>query len=181
MRTVVQGYINLPEKEQERIFAYIGNLPIQKEVTINGRTFILVHAVPVLYEGRTDIRLDAFDIRNRKQRDLIESFVWDRQYYHKIPGKIVVTGHNLNPGTFGHSFIESDGKYDNDTEDYEVDLNLMGNFGKSKCLEPFSWACIDTGLACQDSEISKLGILCLDDLSFEVRKNLDEKDRNPLL
>lgn len=162
------NYFEKPEKEQERIFNYLANALIQTEVNVCGRNFILVHAVP--YPTNKDIKLSDFNIEYDDKK--IEKYIWDRKYYEKIPSKIIVTGHNLNKYTFGHSSIESDGKYDNDK------LRKMGEYGKTKCIEPFQWACIDTNLAMRDSLISKLGILCLEDLSFEVRKNLDDTDRN---
>lgn len=163
----MNSYLELSVKEQDRIFDYLVNLPIQIETTVNNKDFVLVHAVANPTDKAVDGKLYFNSLTENDPP--AEDWVWNRIYYKKWPGKLVVTGHNLNTYTFGHSSIESDGKYDNE------ELKKPGVYGKTNCLKPFNWACIDTSLAVCDPIESKLGILTLEDLAFEVRENLDEK------
>lgn len=78
------AYLALPEETKQRLFDYVASFKLWKEVEINGRTFLLVHAGLGDYkEGKTPDDCSADDM------------IWGRMDYDKVycPGKYLVTGH----------------------------------------------------------------------------------------
>ena len=78
-------FMRLPEGEREELLRYLENLPIQEEISVNGKAFILVHACP---------REKYTALRNCYENET-EFAVWDRiEPRTMLPeGKTVVFGH----------------------------------------------------------------------------------------
>ena len=79
-----EAYLALPEKTKRKLFRYVASFELWKEVEVNGRTFLLVHAGLGDYkEGKTPEDCTAEDL------------IWGRMDYDRVycPGKYLVTGH----------------------------------------------------------------------------------------
>ena len=63
-----QKYFFLAKEEQEKLLCYLEALPLQLEITVNRRKFILVHAAPQ----------ELFETENMKCYKLKEFMVWYR-------------------------------------------------------------------------------------------------------
>ena len=78
-------YFNLTEKEQEELLCYLESLPVQLEITVNRRKFILVHAAPQ----------ELYETENMASYNLNEFIVWYRLTpFLQMPArKNVIFGH----------------------------------------------------------------------------------------
>ncbi len=79
------GFLSLSEEEQEDLLCYLEGLPVQTEVIVNHRRYILVHAAPQ----------ELFDTENMKCYDLKEFMVWHRLTKDsRMPARMnVIFGH----------------------------------------------------------------------------------------
>ena len=112
-------YMRLPEEKREEIYRFLQTMPVQLNVEVNGRKFLLVHSKPY-----GDYDKDVFF--NEVEED-IDHYVWDRAKYCHVEGKIVITGHNVvsRIDTTGR-IIETDGQW------YDIDCGLAANDANSR-------------------------------------------------
>jgi len=112
-------YMKLPEEKREEIYRFLQTMPVQLNVEVNGRKFLLVHSKPY-----GDYDKDVFF--NEVEED-IDHYVWDRAKYCHVEGKIVITGHNVvsRIDTTGR-IIETDGQW------YDIDCGLAANDANSR-------------------------------------------------
>jgi serine/threonine protein phosphatase 1 len=108
-----------PITDLAQIFEYFAKLPTYKELSIDGREFILVHAGVGEYEESVPL----------SERDELD-FIWDRIRTGRIPGKTIVAGHTPTV------YMNGDGTYNIfKTKDY---INLDGGCvfpaGQLNCL-----------------------------------------------
>lgn len=75
----------LSEEQQEEMLVYLESLPIQIEITVDGDTYILVHAAPK----------ELFEAENWKYKTKKEFSLWHRitKYAVMPEGKTVIFGH----------------------------------------------------------------------------------------
>lgn len=80
-----QRFQELVPEEREDLLQYLESLPVQMEVEVDGKPFVLVHAAP----------MELYDRLNRKYADPKEFAVWHRLCFEKnlLEGKTVVFGH----------------------------------------------------------------------------------------
>ncbi len=80
-----EKYFSLTEKEQEDMLCYLESLPVQLEITVNRRKYILVHAAPQ----------ELYETENMNCYKLKEFMVWHRlSRYSQMPSrKNVIFGH----------------------------------------------------------------------------------------
>ena len=166
----IEAYSEENIETQNEIFDFLSHLPLQVEITINNKEFVLAHAMPTLSCDKIKdgvLYFDQFDMNNQNEYEH-EKFLWDREFFKIYDNKIVVTGHNIVQSFFGTHMPYSDGKYAfvADKEDW------------FKCIEPGKWYDIDCGMAMRDPALSKLGILRLDDLAIKIENNHDSEDTN---
>lgn len=78
-------FFKLTEKEQEEMLCYLEALPLQLEITVNRRKFILVHAAPQ----------ELYETENMRRYHLKEFMVWHRLTpFSQMPArKNVIFGH----------------------------------------------------------------------------------------
>ena len=78
-------FLRLPEGEREELLRYLENLPVQEEISVNSKTFILVHACP----------MEKYKALQDHYESETECAVWERlDPRTKLPhGKTVVFGH----------------------------------------------------------------------------------------
>ena len=99
------------------------------QLEVNQRQFVLVHSYPARIADRPYLYYE-------EVKDHINDFVWARDPYCKVEGKIVIVGHTIVQYEFRKDEVETDGEW------YDIDLGLA-----------------------MDCSLSKLAVLKLDDLS----------------
>ena len=128
MRTL-RDFQSLSAEEQNDIHLYLYNLPVLMQLEVNQRQFVLVHSYPARIADRPYLYYE-------EVKDHINDFVWARDPYCKVEGKIVIVGHTIVQYEFRKDEVETDGEW------YDIDLGLA-----------------------MDCSLSKLAVLKLDDLS----------------
>ncbi len=134
------AYRALAEDEQKRILEYLKSCPLKKNVTVNGKEFILVHAA-IPAEAEDDLcdaevlYLDLIQDPEKPYRyDYKTDWVWGR-YSVQVSGKYVVTGHTMVQ-TFRTDHIKRMGDW------FDIDCGLAARFDRSSlalfCLDDFS-------------------------------------------
>ena len=112
-------FMTLSRDKREEVFEYFREMPVQLNVEVNGRTFLLVHSKPY---GDYDIDVCFTDVEED-----IDHYVWDRAKYCHVDGKIVITGHNVVSSiTREGRVIETDGEW------YDIDCGLAANDAYSR-------------------------------------------------
>ena len=133
--TTWAAFKRLSLPDQDRIWESLREAAVQRTVRVNGRNFVLVHACPQGAEGNVFLR----DLpMNGVHYDWRSDWVWEREI-RQVPGAVVVTGHTP---------VQSYAPY--------VDAEV---------LRDGDWYDIDCGLAIQMPGVSRMAVLCLDDLS----------------
>ena len=74
----------IPKIRRQEIFRYLDSLPVNMEIIVNGRCFLLTHAAPT----------ELYPYFGYKYRDEKEFAVWKRfETYCELEGKTVIFGH----------------------------------------------------------------------------------------
>lgn len=145
-------YDTLPTVKRKEIFEFIKNLPLNKpNVTVNGRTFYLVHSCP-----KDDIVLNMEDCDYND--DYIFTYIWERCLPtddFNMEDKIIIAGHTI-------------------VQYYQKDSNVQAVFDYNgeletdpKLIDKAHYIDIDGGLASR-SKYARLIALCLDDLTYKL-------------
>ena len=114
-----EDFMLLPEDKREQIYQYFKTMPVQINVKVNGREFLLVHSKPYGDYSK--------NVYFNEVEDDIDHYVWDRAKYCHVDGKIVITGHNVvNHWDEDGRIIETDGQW------YDIDCGLAANDKKSR-------------------------------------------------
>ena len=127
-KATYDDFMTLSDKRRAVITEYLMSLPLLLNEEVNGRKFVLVHAFPYNYQGK--------NVYYKECPDQVAEYVWNREPYFHIDGRIVVTGHTIVQYHYGNDKVETDGQW------YDIDMGLAMN-----------------------SAVSKLAALRLDDLS----------------
>lgn len=88
------------------IFEWITKLPTYKEITVNNRDFVLVHAGVGDYEDNVPL----------SERDELD-FIWTRNKDHRISGKIIICGHTPT------AYLNADHSYNIFKEDGYINID----------------------------------------------------------
>ena len=114
-----RDFMTLPEEKREEIFMYFREMPVQLNIEVNGRKFLLVHSMPY---GDYDMDVCYSDVEED-----IDHYVWDRAKFCHVDGRIVITGHNVvcHVDDVGR-VIETDGLW------YDIDCGLAANDAYSR-------------------------------------------------
>ena len=135
-KATYDDFMTMSEKRRNEICDYLNSLALLKNVEVNGQQFVLVHAFPYDYQEN--------DVYYKGCGDLVNEYVWTREPYFHIEGKIVITGHTIVQYHYGKDTIETDGQW------YDIDMGLAMN-----------------------SSVSRLAALCLDDMSVRYYNLID--------
>ena len=94
-----EDFLALPEDRQQALVEFIRGLSLHEEITVGGRTFLLIHAGVGTYEQNKDLAdCSLYD------------FIWERMDYDRVyyPDKYLVTGHTptvlIDPACRGRIF-----------------------------------------------------------------------------
>ena len=134
-------FAQLSHEEQREIVEYLKSCYIQKVIEVDGKRFVLVHAVS-LNNGEEDVPLKMNE--KFKIYDWTDDYDWARIKHQEILGKYLITGHDPVPYRSADQFINNIGKT-------KWEIYRKGNFFD-----------LDCGLAVF-GESANLGVICLND------------------
>ena len=83
----VSSFNKLPEEEQKELLKFIKNIPVNIEVTVNNKDFLLTHAAPLPKYFDRDLS------EHYRYSNDTEFAVWCRRFHHSDIGKTVIYGH----------------------------------------------------------------------------------------
>ena len=126
----IDGLIQLSDEEQLDLLTKVSKLPLYKELSVQGKSYYLVHGSPYSVKEEDFVQVD--------RRDYRDYFVWER--FNKdqqfFPDKIVIAGHtptsylqDITPLTIWHG---------NNIIDIDCGCAMLGDGGRCGCL------CLDT-------------------------------------